>query len=242
MTNSSEIKHPKLLMFDYGGTLDTNGIHWSEVIWSQYQKENVPITKEQYRECYVFAERELAKQPIIEPDDIFLDLLRKKINIQTLYLVEHKLWSPEEVSRRAIAEHISLRCNNVVQQNIDRIRPLLRALAEKYRIVLVSNFYGNLNAVLKGYNLDVFENVVESAVVGIRKPEPQIYRLALERAGIDSKDAVIIGDSIKNDIIPANIIGCEAYWLQGKGWDNEEKPSDISCNVINDLVELKNYL
>ncbi|MBR4590324.1 MAG: HAD family hydrolase, partial [Bacteroidaceae bacterium] len=162
MANSSEIKRPKLLMFDYGGTLDTNGIHWSEVIWSQYQKENVPITKEQYRECYVYAERELAKQPIIEPDDIFLDLLRKKINIQTLYLVEHKLWSPEEVSRRAIAEHISLRCNNVVQQNIDRIRPLLRALAEKYRIVLVSNFYGNLNAVLKGYNLDVFENVVES--------------------------------------------------------------------------------
>ena len=242
MANSSEIKRPKLLMFDYGGTLDTNGIHWSEVIWSQYQKENVPITKEQYRECYVYAERELAKQPIIEPDDIFLDLLRKKINIQTLYLVEHKLWSPEEVSRRAIAEHISLRCNNVVQQNIDRIRPLLRALAEKYRIVLVSNFYGNLNAVLKGYNLDVFENVVESAVVGIRKPEPQIYRLALEKAVIDSKDAVIIGDSIKNDIIPANTIGCEAYWLQGKGWDNEEKPSDISCNVINDLVELKNYL
>lgn len=242
MANSSEIKRPKLLMFDYGGTLDTNGIHWSEVIWSQYQKENVPITKEQYRECYVYAERELAKQPIIEPDDIFLDLLRKKINIQTLYLVEHKLWSPEEVSRRAIAEHISLRCNNVVQQNIDRIRPLLRALAEKYRIVLVSNFYGNLKTVLKEYGLNIFETVVESALVGIRKPDPKIYGLALEMTGVNNDEAVIIGDSLKNDITPASQLGCKSFWLQGKGWDDEKKTTDIPCQIINDLVELKNYL
>lgn len=242
MANSSEIKRPKLLMFDYGGTLDTNGIHWSEVIWSQYQKENVPIDKEQFKECYVHAERELARNHIIEPDDSFLDLLRKKINIQTLYLVEKGMWSPAEVARRAVTEHISLRCNVVVQRNIDRIRPMLSELSKKYRIVLVSNFYGNLKTVLKEYGLNMFETVVESALVGIRKPDPKIYGLALEMTGVNNDEAVIIGDSLKNDITPASQLGCKSFWLQGKGWDDEKKTTDIPCQIINDLVELKNYL
>ena len=38
----------KGIIFDYGGTIDTGGDHWSEVIWRAYQEEGVPISKNSY--------------------------------------------------------------------------------------------------------------------------------------------------------------------------------------------------
>ena len=53
----------KGIIFDYGGTIDSRGIHWSEVIWGGYQAAGVPVTKEQFRDSYVHAERERARAP-----------------------------------------------------------------------------------------------------------------------------------------------------------------------------------
>ena len=50
----------KGIIFDYGGTLDTGGDHWSEVIWCAYGKAGVAVNKAEFREAYVYAERELA--------------------------------------------------------------------------------------------------------------------------------------------------------------------------------------
>ena len=47
------------------------------------------------------------------------------------------------------------------------------------KTILVSNFYGNVNAVLRQFGLDgCFSEVIESAVVGVRKPDPEIWRRA----------------------------------------------------------------
>ena len=76
----------KGIIFDYGGTIDTNGIHWGEVIAEQYRAAGIEIGRELYRNAYVHGERSLAKAPIIAPDDTFHTLLRKKIAIQFEYL------------------------------------------------------------------------------------------------------------------------------------------------------------
>ena len=65
------LKGIKGIIFDYGGTIDSHGDHWSEVIWDGYRENNVPVTKEQFRECYVFAERELARTRHILPGHNF---------------------------------------------------------------------------------------------------------------------------------------------------------------------------
>ncbi len=46
----------KGIIFDYGGTIDSNGKHWAEVLWESYQDQKVPVTKEQFREAYVYAD------------------------------------------------------------------------------------------------------------------------------------------------------------------------------------------
>ena len=38
-------------LFDFGGTLDTAGCHWGQMLWHAYQRQQVPVTEEQFREA-----------------------------------------------------------------------------------------------------------------------------------------------------------------------------------------------
>ena len=46
----------KGIIFDYGGTIDSRGAHWSEVIWDGYQSAKVAVDKTAFRDAYVYAE------------------------------------------------------------------------------------------------------------------------------------------------------------------------------------------
>ena len=68
----------------------------------------------------------------------------------------------------------------------------------------------------------ISKKVVESAVVGIRKPDPRIFALGVEALGVPAENVLVVGDSYKKDIVPAESIGCQVAWLKGKGWTAEE--------------------
>ncbi len=71
----------KALIFDYGGTLDTGGNHWGQVLWHAYQRCSVPVSEQQFREAYVQVERLLGSQPVIQPDFTFRQTLATKISL-----------------------------------------------------------------------------------------------------------------------------------------------------------------
>ena len=116
-------------------------------------------------------------------------------------------------------------------------------MAERYPLALVSNFYGNIGAVLHDFRLDrYFPHVIESAVVGVRKPDPAIFRLGLDALGIsDASSAVVIGDSYDKDILPAASLGCRTVWLKNIGWKpyTGAEQADV---VITDFKELEELL
>ena len=71
-------------------------------------------------------------------------------------------------------------------------------------MVLVSNFYGNIHQVLNEFDLDgLFDSIIESAVVGVRKPDPAIFTLGVKALGMAAEDTVVVGDSYTKDIVPA---------------------------------------
>lgn len=228
----------KGIIFDYGGTLDTNSQHWSEVLWTAYQQELVPVSKEQFRECYVFAERELAKHPYIQPDHNFLDLLRIKVDIETKYLVDNGYWDSLEVERRAVMEHIALRCYYHVIDVLKVSREVVRQLAQNYPLVLVSNFYGNIHTILHDFQLEYFNEVIESSVVGVRKPDPKIFQLGVDALHLDPQDILVVGDSFSKDIVPAHSLGCQTVWMKGQGWGNEEIDESIPSFILTDIALL----
>jgi haloacid dehalogenase superfamily, subfamily IA, variant 3 with third motif having DD or ED/haloacid dehalogenase superfamily, subfamily IA, variant 1 with third motif having Dx(3-4)D or Dx(3-4)E len=106
-------------------------------------------------------------------------------------------------------------------------------------MVLVSNFYGNVNAVLKDFGIfDCFDTVVESAVVGIRKPDPKIFELGVNELNLPADEVVVIGDSYSKDIVPATKIGCKTIWLKGLGWEKDDDNATAD-NIIENFMELK---
>lgn len=228
----------KGIIFDYGGTIDSNGMHWSEVLWNAYKYHEVPISKDQFREAYVYAERYLATHKVIEPDDNFLILLKKKVGLQINYLIDRELL-PSDDKTKAYILAISAQCYNFAWTLIEKEKALLAELKNRYPMVLVSNFYGNVHAVLKDFGLlDYFDDVIESAVVGVRKPDPAIFMLGVEKLGVPADSVVIIGDSYEKDIVPAGVIGCQTIWLKGIGWEEDDEKANASL-VIKDFMELK---
>lgn len=231
----------KGLIFDYGGTIDTDGVHWSEVLWQAYQKEEIPVTKSDFLDAYVYAERQLATNPVILPTDTFLAVLRAKTDLQTRYLVENGLWQTDELIRRPDSEHIALDCYACVLSVLRTNREVIRRLSGKYPLALVSNFYGNIHSVLADFRLDCFRHVIESSVVGVRKPNPEIFTLGVNALGLKPEEVAVVGDSYTKDIIPAHQIGCTTVWLQGTPWARENSlPEHPECAdvVIHSLREL----
>jgi len=62
-----ELSNVKGIIFDYGGTIDTRGDHWSHVIDAGWHNAGIDVDIETFRTCYVHAERELARERYILP-------------------------------------------------------------------------------------------------------------------------------------------------------------------------------
>lgn len=229
------------IIFDYGGTIDSNGLHWAEVIWEAYETFLVPVSKEVFREAYVYGERTLAKNPLIQPNHTFKDMLRIKIDIQMQWLqVNDKL--PANYFCEDTSAAIAAWCYNFARQSTSRAKATIEKLAIRYPMVLVSNFYGNIEAVLKDFQLDsFFQSIVESAVVGVRKPDSQIFALGVKELQMEPQNIVVIGDSYDKDIIPASKVGCKTIWLKNIGWE-DYKGDETADIIISDFNELEQSL
>ena len=221
-------------IFDYGGTLDTGGQHWGKVIWHAYEHLQVPVSETDFRDAYVHAERTLGKTPIIQPDFTFYKTLETKIRLQLEYLQTSYI-TPLTSYILPLTSHLY----EATVAETRKSREVLLSLKKQYPMVLVSNFYGNIATVLKEFKLDgIFDTIIESAVVGVRKPDPQIFTLGVEALGMQPDEVVVVGDSMDKDIIPASKAGCHTVWFKGEGWTNDPVDESPAGKVITDLTQL----
>ena len=227
----------KGIIFDYGGTIDTNGIHWGEVIAEQYRLAGIEIERELYRNAYIYGERTLAKSQVIMPEDTFHTLLRKKIAIQFEYLKE---LTGDRCFTTAKADEIADRCHNKVKETLSTSRAVVEGLARQYPMVLVTNFYGNMPVVLDEFGLaDYFKEIVESSVVGIRKPAPTLFALGVKALDLQAGEVVVIGDSYRKDIYPSSTLGCKTVWLKNICWADEPiEEGHAPTAIIDNIKEL----
>lgn len=105
--------------------------------------------------------------------------------------------------------------------------PLLDSLREKgYRLAIVSNWDGTLIDYLRRTGLGgYFDAVLDSDVVGSRKPDTRIFEVACAATGVRPGEAVHIGDSPCADVAGALAAGVtplllDALDLFGDGYDN----------------------
>lgn len=303
----------KGIIFDYGGTLDTKGDHWSEALWKAYLRFGLgvgegkeceavgsapsgasaiagkSIHKQAFRDAYVYAERALAVNPIVKPKFHFVDILREKFILELSYLAglpllptgkddaeKQATWKNEQDKQRAERERGGEARKNLfgVEESVDaflnldeaQVRALAQdmanytdevtnALLQKNRavlehlheahipMVLVSNFYGNINQVLKDAGLKgYFKQVIESAVVGVRKPNPAIFALGVCALDLPASQVLVVGDTYGKDIVPAHQLGCHTLWIKGLQWEDKECDESLPDGIIENLSEMESYV
>jgi putative hydrolase of the HAD superfamily len=223
----------KAVLFDFGGTIDTDGVHWSEKFWDLYQHCGIGVSKKLFEEAFVQSEAMIVQSKDL-PKATFYRTLHKQLTLQFAIL---KLENETDLLRKLVDA-----CYEDVRGVIARARKVLDALQPVYTLGVVSNFYGNLELVCREFDLDPFFAVmIDSAVVGVRKPDPRIFSLALERLGVAPEDAWVVGDSYDRDIVPAKSLRCSTIWLRGKSW-REPPSTEAADRTILNFEELKKIL
>ncbi len=117
----------------------------------------------------------------------------------------------------------------------------LKLLSEKYKIGIIANQPLGTQERLNKMKIDKYISlVISSAEENVSKPDLKIFKLTLDRVGCLADNAVMVGDRLDNDIVPAKVIGMKTIWIrQGLGGlatpKNESETADFTVKNINEI-------
>jgi putative hydrolase of the HAD superfamily len=143
---------------------------------------------------------------------------------------------PGELTRRLIESFQNIQLWSRVMPDTPAL--LEGLVAQGYFLGVISNSTGTLESQLVRLGLaGYFQAILDSAIVGIQKPHPGIFKLALQRAAVGGPEAVFVGDTYTTDVGGAQLAG-----LTGVLMDNVGAYPDATCLKISSLPELKRVL
>lgn len=116
---------------------------------------------------------------------------------------------------------------------------ILDYLQPNYRLHIITNGFEEIQEKkMKSSKIrDYFEVIVNSEMAGVKKPNPKIFRLALDEAKVKPKNALMIGDSLEADIIGAKNLGFHVLHF-----NSHQEPKHEICEMIHELDEIKSFL
>ena len=118
---------------------------------------------------------------------------------------------------------------------------VLTVLKKHHHLGIIANQSPGSEQRLQRYGIrHLFDHVFASAELGLAKPDPRIYALAMEKAKCIPGDAWMIGDRLDNDIAPANRLGWNTIRVV-KGYNALQEPRSIEEEpdfTVTDLAEI----
>lgn len=228
----------KAAIFDFGGTLDTNGVHWSVKFQETYQELGYEFSQEDYNFAFVKSDEELKLNAHSKYD--YRELLLEQSYLQLKYLMPEGLASEKELMQ--IAGNAIEKIMVDINRYLDESKKIFEVLKKNYGLAIVSNFYGNLEKICDRLGFKEYVDVyIDSESVKIAKPHPGIFSFALQRLGVLPQNSFVIGDSYERDIVPSKILGCKTIWLRKKSF-KESVNIESADFIVNDLADILRYL
>ena len=111
----------------------------------------------------------------------------------------------------------------------------LEILGSSFTLGLISNgrSIGQRNK-LRSANIEsLFDAVVISEEVGLKKPDPKIFQHCLKLLGVTATEAVYVGDNPSNDIEPANKLGMISIWVENPNFHAPQEANATISNISN---------
>lgn len=114
---------------------------------------------------------------------------------------------------------------------------VLEALQGRYKLGLISNADLSMQEVLDHLALSgYFQSIIISAAVGVEKPDPLIYRTALESLGVAAEDSIFVDD------VEENVLAAEELWMTAFLIDRTGQHTEADCKRIENLREVVDYV
>jgi FMN phosphatase YigB (HAD superfamily) len=229
--NASAAKRarPSVLLFDFGGTLDADGIPWKERFSRLWREEVGEVAPEVFDRAFYDADDALVGALPAETE------LGETAGRVARGLADRLLPNGDE----GAAGRIATRFVRDSSTHLSASAVLLKRLAGRYRLGIVSNFYGNLARVCQDAALAPHLSVaIDSARIGFRKPDARIFEAALEELATPAAQALFVGDSLPRDMAGARDIGMPHVWLSA----GEGRACCEADPVIRRLSELEEIL
>lgn len=225
------------IFFDYGGTL-------------AYRSKPIEIIKEErFKNLYGYL--------INQGFDIKIEIFKEIFNgvWDSIYkkCEEESIEIPLEEIISKILEKIN--ANNIDKKEAPYIflKPDLECIKlfpevketliflknKKYKIGLISNTISDLfiEEILGKFKIKkFFDSIVTSAQTRIRKPRPEIFKKALKELNVIESQAIMIGDSLKSDILGAKRLGIKTIYI--KRSDIENNVNVTPDAIISNLLEI----
>lgn len=218
------------LLFDFGGTLDANGVAWKERFFRLWNRHLGEVPRERFDTAFYASDDALTGA--IPPTLSLRETVGRLGRGVARNLNQEGRPEVERVAEEFCDGALTRLCAN---------SPLLARLAERYRLGVVSNFYGNLTTVCEevgiGRHLTV---MIDSAFVGYTKPDPRIFRAALARLEASPSETVFVGDSLERDMAGARNVGMRHILLADEASTSKSAccPGDRVVHHFDELREL----
>jgi FMN phosphatase YigB (HAD superfamily) len=236
------------LLFDFGGTLDADGVAWKERFYKFYGAEGLDMSADTFEPYFFAADSSLIGRLPLETDlSETVSALAAKLETE---LAQHSTRRSKSVIANRGNDgdrgvRIASRFLSEAAGAFARNRPVLEILRERYRLGIVSNFYGNLEAVCHGAGLaSLFAVLVDSQRVGAEKPDPAIFRVALETLHSTPERTALVGDSLRRDREGARRTGMRFIWIVPNDVQTAEVQArgDPAGDTVTELADLLKIL
>jgi putative hydrolase of the HAD superfamily len=220
------VNKPQALLFDFGGTLDCPS-HWLDRFLAHYRACGIEITREELDPAFAFATQ--AGYAAGKPMERFKlgDLVRFLVGNQFEYLrrdgaerVRAAIDQKDSRERFQMVERIRDSFLAETSAGLARNREILKRLKPEYKLGVISNWYGNLDAIIAEAGMArLFDGVIDSTKVRAFKPDEAIFRAALTALRVAAEKTAMVGDSMPKDCAPAHRLGMRTVLLRSRGAD-----------------------
>lgn len=239
----------RAILFDFGGTLDYPR-HWLDRFMTHYRAAGIILSRAELDRAFDSATRIAYHAGTSIRDYGLARLVRYLVRLQldNLRRTESRearaaLDSVATGDIEALADRISESFTRESIRGLDHSRRILAGLRGRFRIGVVSNFYGNLDRVLAEAGLDEsVDAIADSCRLGIFKPDPGIFQAALANLDVAPREAAMVGDSLSKDCLPAARLGLTTVWLKHQEAGGTDPPAgkvDFTISALAELDDLK---
>ena len=222
---------PKVLFFDLGETLVTQNIEDNLVTQSALERisRELPVEATPVNLYRLYRKGYGRNQPIRSSHNVEIPIsawMRELLR----YADRHE--PTTDIVERAVRIVVESRAANAAEYR--DAREALQELHRSYRIGVISNVSSHDVAleILRKVKFDRYvDELITSATVGIRKPDPGIFLYALSRLKVKPEQAVHVGDHPRNDVEGANVVGLKTVLI-------ERKRSELSAKGVRPSIKV----